>query len=59
MDFLDLIDQVRDVLRSRSRITYRTLKRQFALDDETLEDLKFELIEGQRTAVNKNNKVLV
>jgi class 3 adenylate cyclase len=28
-------------------LTYRTLKRQFTLDDEALEDLKEELIYGQ------------
>jgi hypothetical protein len=39
MDFLEVLDQVVDLLRQRGRLTYRTLKRQFNLDDETLEDL--------------------
>ena len=59
MDFLEVVKQARAALQSESRITYRTLKRQFALDDEALEDLKFELIEGQRVAVDEGGKVLV
>ncbi len=42
MDFLEVIKQAREVLKSGGRITYRTLKRQFTLDDEALEDLKLE-----------------
>jgi hypothetical protein len=44
MDFYALPDQVVDPLRSRQRVTYRTLKRQFDLDDAALEDLKEELL---------------
>ncbi len=44
MDFLEVVEQAREVLRNKGRITYRTLKRQFSLDDEALEDLKEELI---------------
>ena len=40
-------------------MTYRALTRQFELDDAALEDLKFELIEGQRLAVDENGTVLV
>src|SRR5262249_34979366 len=35
------------------------LKRQFQLDDAALEDLKNELIEGQRVAVDEDGRVLV
>jgi class 3 adenylate cyclase len=59
MDFVEVIKQARDILRSEGRITYRTLKRQFGLDDEALEDLKFELIEGQAIAADKDDKMLV
>ena len=41
------------------RLTYRTLKRQFELDDVALEDLKEELIYGQRLAVDEDERVLV
>jgi class 3 adenylate cyclase/tetratricopeptide (TPR) repeat protein len=44
MDFVEVIKQARDWLRSEGRVTYRTLKRQYALDDEAFEDLKDELL---------------
>src|SRR5262249_7075018 len=40
-------------------LTYRTLQRQFQLDDAALEDLKEELIYGQRLAVDEEGRVLV
>jgi len=40
-------------------MTYRALKREFNLDDEALEDLKEELIEAERIAVDENGKILV
>jgi len=43
MDFYTVLDQVVDLLRSRGRVSYRALKRQFALDDELLADLMAEL----------------
>jgi class 3 adenylate cyclase/tetratricopeptide (TPR) repeat protein len=47
------------MLQRRGRLTYRTLKRQFQLDDAALEDLTHELIEGQRLAVDERGTVLV
>jgi class 3 adenylate cyclase/predicted ATPase len=43
MDFYAVLDQVVALLRSRGRVSYRALKRQFALDDELLADLTAEL----------------
>ena len=57
--FDTLLDQVVDLLRSRSRVSYRALKRQFGLDDDYLEDLKAELIKSQRLAVDEDGEVLV
>jgi len=59
MDFVTVLDQVIALLRQRSRLTYRTLKRQFELDDAALEDLKEELIYGQRLAADEEERVLV
>jgi class 3 adenylate cyclase len=59
MTFEDLLDQAIALLQRRGRVTYRTLKRQFALDDDILEDLKEELIYGQRLAVDEDGRVLV
>ncbi len=44
MDFYEVVDQVVQLLQQRGRLTYRSLQRQFALDDEALEDLKDELL---------------
>src|SRR5262249_7491529 len=43
MDFYTVLDQVLALLRQRGRVSYRALKRQFQLDDETLADLTAEL----------------
>ena len=59
MDFYAILDQVIAVLRQRQRVTYRALKRQFNLDDDYLEDVKAELIQGQRLAVDEEGAVLV
>ena len=59
MTFEEILDQAIDMLRRRGRLTYGALKRQFNLDDAYLEDLKEELIEGQRLAVDEQGKVLV
>src|SRR5262249_42815180 len=59
MDFVAVVDQVITLLRQRGRVAYRTLKRQFQLDDEALEDLKIELIDSQRLAADEQGTVLV
>ena len=40
MKFSEMVDQVVEFLRRRERVSYRALKREFDLDDESLEDLK-------------------
>ena len=59
MDFYAVLDQVLDLLRQRGRVTYNALKRQFGLDDACLQDLKDEIIEAQRVAVDEGGRVLV
>jgi hypothetical protein len=59
MTFEEILDQAIAMLQRRGRVTYGTLKRQFQLDDVALEDLKNELIEGQRLAVDERGNVLV
>jgi class 3 adenylate cyclase len=44
MDFYEVVDQVVKLLQQRGRLTYRSLKVQFKLDDETCEALKDELL---------------
>jgi class 3 adenylate cyclase/tetratricopeptide (TPR) repeat protein len=59
MTFEEILDQAIAMLQRRGRLTYSTLKRQFQLDDAALEDLKNELIAGQRLAVDEQGNVLV
>jgi class 3 adenylate cyclase len=59
MTFEEILDHAIAMLQRRGRLTYSTLKRQFQLDDAALEDLKNELIEGQRLAVDEQGNVLV
>ena len=59
MTFEEILDQAMAMLQRRGRLTYSTLKRQFQLDDAALEDLKNELIYGQRLAVDEEERVLV
>ena len=59
MTFEEILDHAIAMLQRRGRLTYGTLKRQFQLDDAALEDLKNELIEGQRLAVDEEGRVLV
>jgi hypothetical protein len=59
MTFEEVLDQAIALLQRRGRVTYRTLKRQFQLDDAALEDLTVELIKGQRLAVDEDGEVLV
>src|SRR5918992_239292 len=59
MTFDELLDHAIALLQRRGRLTYRALKRQSDLDDDCLEDLKAELIQGQRLAVDEDGEVLV
>src|SRR5207247_1051884 len=59
MDFVAVVDQVIALLRQRRRVAYRTLKRQFQLDDEALKDLKVELIDAQHVARDEQGSILV
>src|SRR5262245_19611639 len=59
MTFEEILDQALAMLQRRGRLTYRTLKREFQLDDAALDDVKYELIRGQRLAQDEDGEVLV
>jgi hypothetical protein len=59
MTFEEMLGQVRELLQSNQRVSYRALKRQFALDDDYLEGLKAKLIKAERVAVDEDGEVLV
>ena len=57
--FDEILAQVLELLQRDKRVAYRVLKRRFALDDEYVEDLKADLIDAKRVAVDEEGKVLV
>jgi hypothetical protein len=59
MTFDEALDQVRALLQQRGRVTYRSLKLRYQLDDELLAGVIDELISAERVAVDEDGKVLV
>jgi class 3 adenylate cyclase/tetratricopeptide (TPR) repeat protein len=59
MTFYEIVGQVLARLQRQGRVSYRALKREFGLDDAYIEDLKEEIIEAQRLAVDENGRILV
>jgi hypothetical protein len=59
MDYDVLLDQVLALLQREKRLSYRVLKRRLQLDDETLEDLKEDLIYAKHLAIDEDGRVLV
>ena len=59
MTFDEVLTQVRELLEREGRVAYRILKRRFELSDEDLEDLKADLIDAKRLAVDEEGKVLI
>jgi class 3 adenylate cyclase/tetratricopeptide (TPR) repeat protein len=57
--FNEVLSQTIAMLQQHGRVSYRALKRQFALDDTFLEDLKYELSEIQQRAVDQDGLMLV
>jgi len=59
MKFSDVVEQARTLLQRAGKITYRTLKREFALDEETLADLKEELLFSDPQVKEESERGLV
>jgi hypothetical protein len=59
MTFDELLAQILALLQREQRLSYRALKRRFDLDDTYLDDLKAEIIDAKRLAVDEDGKVLV
>jgi TOMM system kinase/cyclase fusion protein len=59
MTFDEVLAQVQELLQQEQRVSYRGLKRRFALDDEYLEDLKEELIGAKQLATDEEGRFLV
>jgi class 3 adenylate cyclase len=59
MTFEEILDQAIAMLQRQGRVSYRALKRQFALDDSYLADLKAEIIDVHQVAVDQGGTMLV
>jgi class 3 adenylate cyclase len=59
MTFEEILDQAIAMLQRRGRVTYRLLKRQFQLDDDTLGDLLAELRYAHREAISEDEQGMV
>ena len=58
-DFDQTLSDMIAHLQAEQRVSYRALRRRFKLSDEELEDIKSELIDAKRLAVDEDGKVLV
>ena len=59
MNFDEILGRVIELLRRERRVSYRALKRRFSLDDEYIADLKAEIIQAKRLALDEDGTVLV
>src|SRR5215467_13318252 len=59
MNFDEILAQILQLLQRDKRLSYRALKRRFALDDEYLEDVKAEIIQAKQLARDEAGAVLV
>ena len=59
MKFSEMVTQAVAWLQREERVSYRALKREFALQDDALDDLKEELVTIKELAVDKDGKMLV
>src|SRR5215831_5983241 len=59
MIFEEILDQATAMLQRRERLTYGTLKRQFQLDDATLQDLKEALLFAHQQIADEADRELV
>jgi class 3 adenylate cyclase len=57
--FNDIISQTIAMLQQHSRVSYRALKRQFAIDDDYLEDLKEAILFAHPEVVDEGERGLV
>ena len=59
MTFDEVLAQVCALLQREGRVSYRALRRRFDLDEAYLEDLKAEIIQAKRLAMDEEGAVLV
>jgi hypothetical protein len=58
-NFREVVAQVIDWLQQDHRVSDRALKRRFGVDEEYLADLRNELVNVRRVAIEQNDTMLV
>lgn len=58
MTYDEILEHVLALSQQDKRVVYQVLKRRFSLDGEYVEDLKADLIDAKRLAVDEDEKVL-
>ena len=59
MTFDETLVRVLELLQREGRVSYRALRRRFDLDEEYLEDLKAEIVQAKKLAIDEGGAVLV
>jgi class 3 adenylate cyclase len=59
MTFDETLARVLELLQREGRVSYRALRRRFDLDEEYLEDLKAEIIQAKKLAIDEGGVVIV
>jgi class 3 adenylate cyclase/tetratricopeptide (TPR) repeat protein len=59
MGFFEVLTRVTELLQREGRVSYRAIKREWALDDAALADLQAELIEVRQVATDHAGTMLV
>ena len=59
MTFNDILSQTMAMLQQHGRVSYRALKRQFAIDDDYLEDLKEAILFAHPQVIDEARRGLV
>jgi hypothetical protein len=59
MTFDETLARVLELLQRERRVSYRAIRRRFDLEEEYLEDLKAEIIQAKKLAVDEDGAVLV
>lgn len=59
MSFEEILEQIIEILNRRGQVSYRAIKRQFDINDQYLEDLKYEIVDILKLAADRNQEMLV
>ncbi len=59
MTFEEILSQSSAILKKHGKVSYRALKRQFDIDDDFLDDIKYELVAIHKVAREEDGSMLI